>query len=333
MWYKMKDSVSNWCQKCQVCAKKKYPSKKNRGTLRQYHVGSPLERVCIDILGPLPRTSSGNKYILVVTDSFSKWADGYAMPNQEAITVATKLVENFITKIGVPMQIHSDQGTQFQAQLFQEMCRLLDIKKSRTTAFHPESNGIPERFNRTLETMLSSFVSTNQKDWDKHLPYLLMAYRATPHETTQTSPNSLMFGREVYLPVDIMIGRPQADQEEVSHTEYAYELHEKLENAFDKAREHTKKNASRQKRNYDLKVAGKELNEGEWVWLENTARKIGISPKLQHSWDGPFLITKKVNDVIYQLRKKNNTIKTVHFNRLKKCQVNKEDGSLGCVNP
>ena len=105
------------------------------------------------------------------------------MPNMEAVTVAKILVNEVIARFGIPNQIHSDQGKQFESKLFKELCQLLQIDK-RTTPYHPQSDGMVERFNRTLVTMLSNFVNDHHTDWDELIPYVLMAYRSCEHETT-----------------------------------------------------------------------------------------------------------------------------------------------------
>ena len=126
------------------------------------------------------------------------------MKNLEAEIVAKKLVDGFITRFGVPHQIHTDQGRQYESKLFQELCQVLEIDKIRTTLFHPQFDGLVERFNRTLENMLSKFVSETERDWDAFVPLLSMAYRATSQSNTCVSPNMMMLEREVNLPLDIM---------------------------------------------------------------------------------------------------------------------------------
>ena len=116
--------------------------------------GAPMDRIATDILGELPVTEDGNKYILVVSDYFSKWTECFPMPNMEAATVARIIVEQVIARFGVPYTIHSDQGAQYESQLFSQMCQLLGIKKTRTTPYHPKSDGMVERFNKTLASML-----------------------------------------------------------------------------------------------------------------------------------------------------------------------------------
>lgn len=133
--------------------------------MSQYNVGAPSERVAIDILGPPPESESGNKYLLLVADYFTKWPEAYALPNQEATTVAEVLVREYVCRYGVPLELHSDQGRNFRSNVFKEMCALLGIKKTRTTPLHPQSDGMIERMNRTLEAQLSKFV-------DNHRPRL-----------------------------------------------------------------------------------------------------------------------------------------------------------------
>jgi len=114
----------------------------------QYVVGAPMERLAMDILGPLPLTPRGNKFVLVVTDYFTKWTESYVIPNQEATTVAEKLVSEFVCRFGVPREIHSDQGSNFESKVMTAVCKLLDIDKTRTTPLHPQSDGQVERYNR-----------------------------------------------------------------------------------------------------------------------------------------------------------------------------------------
>ena len=127
------------------------PRSKRRAPLERYNVGAPMERLAVDVLGPLPTTEAGNKYLLTTADYFTKWVEAYPLPCQEAVVVAEALVNNFVYRFGVPLIIHSDQGRNFESQVFTEMCRLLGVKKTRTTPLHPQSDGMVERFNRTIE--------------------------------------------------------------------------------------------------------------------------------------------------------------------------------------
>jgi transposase InsO family protein len=165
--------------------------------------GYSMERIATYILGSLCRTDSDNRYILVIGDYFTKWTERFPLVNMEARNVAKVLVEEVIARFGIPDLIHSDQGKQFESNLFQEICYMLEMNKTRTTAYHPKSDGMVERFNKTLLAMLTMFVDENQSNRDEMLPYCMMAYRATQHETTGMSSYIAMLAREVTTPLDI----------------------------------------------------------------------------------------------------------------------------------
>merc|ERR1712044_52829 len=106
--------------------------------MQKYQMGMPMERIALDISGPWPVTRNGNKYILVATDHFTKWSEAWAIPDQEAQTVAKTFVNQFVTRFGAPMMIHTDQGRNFESKLFKSMGRLLGVKKTRTLAYFPQ---------------------------------------------------------------------------------------------------------------------------------------------------------------------------------------------------
>ena len=174
-WPGHRKDVHIFCQSCQQCATRKMPSPRRRAPLHSVPSGYPMHKVAMDILGPLPKSKSGNKYILVISDYFSKWTEAYPLPNQEALTVAQKLVDQWICRFSVPEQLHSDQGRQFESELIAEVCRLLKINKSRTTAYHPQSDGQVERFNRTLLNMLATVVKDHPHRWEESLCKVCLA--------------------------------------------------------------------------------------------------------------------------------------------------------------
>ena len=143
--------------------------------MHQYNVGAPFERVAVDIAGPFPESDRGNRYLLVAMDYFTKWPEVYAIPNQEASTVADVLVNNFFCRFGVPMELHSDQGRNFESRLLREILGRLGVRKTRTTPLHPQSDGMAERYVKTIEEHLRKVVSRHQRDWDERLPLFLLA--------------------------------------------------------------------------------------------------------------------------------------------------------------
>ena len=315
-WVNVHKDVRNWCKSCDVCASRRGPPKKIRAPLGQYNVGSPMERVAIDILGPLPTSVAGNKYLLIASDYFTKWVEAYAMPNQEAVTVADVLVKEFVCRFGVPLFIHSDQGRNFESAVFGEMCRLLGISKTRTTPLHPQSDGMVERFNQTIENQLSKYVDDHQRDWDMYLPFLMMAYRTAVHETTGHSPSQLMLGRNLRLPIDLVIERPAEESPQLT-TSYADHLYKKLEDVHQFAREHLQQASDKMKERYDSSSQGDILNRGDAVWLYHPQRKKGVSPKLARNWKGPYTVIKRINDLVYRIKLGPRTKpRVVHRNRL-----------------
>ncbi|KFM72206.1 Retrovirus-related Pol polyprotein from transposon 412, partial [Stegodyphus mimosarum] len=178
------------------------------GSLQRYNAGAPIERIAFDILGLLPRTGDGNKCILVVTDYFTKWPEAYTIPDQEAVTVADMMIQRWISRSRVPLQLHSHQARNFTSAVIKEVCKLLGIDKTQTTPLHRQSDGTAERFNRTILNNLSLVVSRNKQDWDKKLPLFLPAYRSAIHETTGYSSSQMLFGRDIRLPCDLLFGRP-----------------------------------------------------------------------------------------------------------------------------
>ncbi|GBM74824.1 Transposon Ty3-I Gag-Pol polyprotein [Araneus ventricosus] len=314
-WDRLRADVEKWCRECHACGARKGPKTRTKGRLQRYNVGAPFERMALDILGPLPVTAKGNRYVLVLMDYFTKWPEAIPIPDQEASTVAEELVRAWISRYGVPMILHSDQGTNFNSALFTELCKLLGILKTRTTALHPESDGMVERFNRTILNHLSLFVSKNQTDWDTHLPLFLLAYRSADHEATGCTPADMLFGRTLRLPCDILFGRPSDTPS--SPNEYLNNLEARLESVHAFARERIKLASERMKTRYDSGATGHHFKEGDQVWMYNPKRRRGLSPKLQQNWEGPYTIVKKLNDVIYRVQRSPNAKpKVIHINRL-----------------
>ena len=294
------------------------PPRKPKAGMKSYNVGAPFERIAVDITGPLSKSDRGNKYILVISDYFTKWTEAYAIPNQEAVTIARVLTEEFISRYGVPMEIHSDQGRNFESSLFKEVLSILGLDKTRTTPLRPQSDGMVERFNRTLKNMLSKFVKDNVSDWDCHLPLLMMAYRSSVHETTGCSPSELMFGREIRLPVDLMFGAPESEKDLTDACDYALSLQDKIRKVHGYAREHLTIESERQKRKYNKRLNQKTYGRGAPVWFYNPKRKKGVSPCLQLPWEGPYLVLKRISDVVYKIQKSpRSKARIIHHDRLR----------------
>ena len=121
-WVGCNGEIMAWCKTCEVCKRRKFPSKRHRGPMKQYNVAAPIKRVALDIMGLLPESYHGIRYILIISDYFTHWIESFGMPDQEASTVTDVLVQGLISRFGVPSQFHSDQGAQFESNLFKSLC-------------------------------------------------------------------------------------------------------------------------------------------------------------------------------------------------------------------
>ena len=319
-WPKMRTTVEDWCKECAVCARPKAPNRKMRAPMQSVGAGATLERIGIDIMGPLPETDNGNRFVLVIGDYWTKWMEAYPIPDHTASTVASVLVYQFISRFGIPQQIHSDQGREFEAVLFQEMCKLLQIDKTRTTPWRPCSNGLVENFNRTLGALLRQMTSKHQRDWDEHIGLATMAYRSTVHESTGQTPNRMMLGRELPMPSHLLVETPEQDESQDStDLTFIAGLEKRMQEAHELAREQLKRSHVHQKREYDRGAHTNEWSVGKAVWLFNPTKQVGKSPKLMIFWEeDPYVIIEKVNDVVMKIQKSRcHKPRIVHVDRLK----------------
>ena len=317
-WYRMKDDIRDFIRNCTVCAARKRPTKPGRHGLQEYSVSFPLDRVCTDIIGPLPVTQQNNRFILVVMDQFTRFVECYAIPNQTAETVARKIVYEYFSRYGVSLDIHSDQGSNYQSKLFREMCRLLEINQTRTSSYHPSGNGMSERFNQCLYDMITTYIDDNQTNWDEDLALVTSAYRSSVHSSTGYSPNYLMFGREVTLPIQLQYGCFPKSHNCEKESEYVESLKAKLENSYSLARQFTKSTIKRQKRDYDSRLNTNSYKVGDLVYCLDKSKTVGRSKKLEPIiWQGPLVITRKFGDLLFEIKSNVQKPKIVHHDRLK----------------
>ena len=143
-WFNMRDDKKIWVQKCDTCAANPTSQQKPHGEMGDMRAGAPMDRLGINILGPLPRS---NKYIQVITDAFRKWVEILPIAQQAAETCATHLIHEVISRFGCPLDLHSDQGRNYKSNLVKELCQLLEIRKTGTTVRNPKCKGQTERFN------------------------------------------------------------------------------------------------------------------------------------------------------------------------------------------
>ncbi len=306
-------------QRCDQCARHKPSPNRRQGPLQPMVTGQPWERLGIDITGPHPPSDQHNVYILTVIDYFTKWAEMFAMKNLEASTIARILVDQVFCRYGMPLQILTDLGKNFESELFSEMCRCLSIDKIRTTAYKPSTNGNIERFHGTLNSILSKWVNDNQRDWDKKLPAVAFVYRNSVSEATGFTPFYLMHGREARIPADLVY-ETYSNTPPVSPIAHVDTTIQTLRDAFTSVREQLGKAAETRKDRYDMRVKPTKYAVGTWVWFQTLRRRQGLSHKWQDKYDGPYLVVKESGPVNVAIQKSPRSHPFyVHIDKLKPC--------------
>ena len=244
-WPGMRADVRRFCRACLVCASRKGQSHPIKPPLQPIPVGGPFSRVGVDVL-QLPLTLEGNQYALVFIDYLTKWVEVVAIPDQKAKTIARMFVEHVVCRHGAPQELLSDRGANFLSDLVLEVCKLFDIQKLNTSGYHPQTNGLCERFNSTLIQMLAKTVDRYGHDWDTHLPYVLYAYRISVQESTRESPFFLLYGRDPMLPTLEALSRERSPYM-LDINDYKTELTTGLNSAWMTAKECITVNQERQK--------------------------------------------------------------------------------------
>jgi transposase InsO family protein len=320
-WSHMADDVTAYIKSCKRCSRRKdVVGFKKAAPLVNIVTTQPMELVCMDFLS-LEESKGGIKDILVITDFFTKYAVAIPTKNQTAKTTAKHLYEDFILHYGIPQRIHSDQGRNFESKVIKELCILLGINKSHTTPYHPQGNGLVERFNRTLLNMLGTLEDEQKVSWKSYIPQLVHAYNCSTHAVTGYSPYYLLYGRESRLPVDLAFGVYSNDPgSQQPLTSYIDELREKLRYAYELVSKNTSKKNLSSKVNYDKKVKVSTFDPGDWVLMRNVNLLGKI--KIQNRWEtDPYKVVKRMgeNSPVYVIKTDKGKQRTVHRNLLKPC--------------
>lgn len=307
----MKNQIKDYIKKCPACQLSKTTLRNIKEPMIITTTSSyAFEKVFMDIVGPLPRSNKNNCYIITLQNDLTKYSCAIPSENHEANTVAHIFVTNFICQYGMPNSIVTDCGTEFLSKVFNEVCRLLKIKKSSTSPYHPQSNGSLERSHRTLGEYLRSFAAKDQLNWDDYIPFAMFAYNSSKHTSTGYQPFELVFGRQVTIPSTL--SKPTEPQ--YNYDDYQFELKRKIQETQEIAKHRLINNKEKAKERYDEKVHSVPLEVGDKVYLENKASRNKLTPK----WTGPFEILEiapnNVNIVLMHKGKR----KTVHRNLLKR---------------
>ena len=315
-WPGIDMDVRRYCMSCDACQRTMSRGKLRKAPLQELPVVTePFSQVAVDIIGPItPTSSSGNRYVLTLIDYATRYAEAAAIPRWDTTTVAEALYEMW-SRLGIPDTVISDRGTQFTSDLMQEIFRLLGIKGVTTTPYHAQANGLVERFNGTLKAMIQKLCIEQPEEWDRLLPAMLFAYREVPQESTHFSPFELLYGRTVKGPMGVLKKlwmEEEASTETRTTAEYITDLRNRIEQTCQIAAENMRMARAKYTRDFNKKAKERQLSVGDKVLVLLPDKH----KRLQLSWKGPFVVTKKVNPVDYKVRIKGKE-KTYHLNLMK----------------
>ena len=329
-WHKMSTDAERFVNLCKTCQLTK--ARHNRAPLVQDQVGFMSQKVFMDIKGELPETVRGNKFYLVVVDGFSKWVGLYPVPDIRAPTVYQTLYDNWIINMGVPVQLHTDQGSSLVGTLGRAVVDLLNINHTTSVSHHPMSNGAVERRVRSSLTVIRSIMQEEEQgiEWDMACPKAMLAINTTPTSTTLT-PWLIKHssGEECIIPSSLTLDTLPSEQ---SVDVTVRKLRERQQKMFHKVSKETGKSLQRQKINYDRKVYDQDINVGDFVrYVDFSNVKSDESKSLRAKYQNKlYKVQGKLSNVNYCLEN-TETGKTLitHFNHIKKVSVAESDREPG----
>ena len=307
--------MKEWCKKCVPC------QKSGRGPIGKAPLKPlpvldvPFTKIAFDLVGPLPRSQSGYKYLLTSICLASKYPDDVVpLRRVDVESVAEGLCDIF-SRTGIPSHILTDQGSVFTSKLMKQLCGILEIKHLKSSPYHPQSNGCLERWHSTLKSALRKHPDKHN-DWDRLVKYILFACRSAPHANTGYSPFKLIFGRQLRGPLDIVHeGWLSRDLPQTNAVEWIENLREKLALVWEVAVEKECNAKEKMVKRNEPQVKERHFSPGDQVLV----RIVDPGGKLGDRWDGPYEIRKKIGEVTYQLAvpQRHNKKMTAHVNRLK----------------
>ena len=316
-WPGLKSDVSKYCKTCHTC---QMVGKPNQTIPKaQLHpipaFDEPFSRILIDCVGPLPRTKSGNEYLLTIMCTSTRFPEAIPLRNIKTKSIVKALIK-FFTFVGLPKSVQSDQGSNFMSGIFQQVMHELGIKQFRSSAYHPESQGALERFHQTLKNMIRSYCFDTEKDWDEGIHLLLFAVRESVQESLGFSPFELVFGHSVRGPLKLLKEKFLSnDETPLNLLQYVSDFRNRLSRACEVTRSNLKTSQGKMKARYDNHVIDRKFKPGDKV--------LALLPipgrPLQARYFGPYTIDKKTSDLNYIIntpgRRKNKQM--CHVNMLK----------------
>ena len=318
-WPNLKNDVKEFLKTCHTCQVVGKPNQVIlKAPLQPITVPhEPFEKIIIDCVGPLPRTKKGNEYLLTIMCPTTRFPEAIPLKNISARNIANHLLRMF-TVYRIPKQIQSDRGTNFTSILFSNILKELKVKQILSSTYHPEPQGVLERWHQTFKSMLRKFCTESNPNWDEGVDYLLFSIREAPQESTGFSPFEMLYGRNLRGPLTL-IKEEWLKNSPVNETRTVKQYMDKLRETLGKVREIAKQNLSSvqldMKSLYDRKTKVRKFSKGDLVLAYFP---LPGSP-LKSKYHGPYKVLRNVNNNTYVIetpdRKKSSQL--VHINLLK----------------
>ena len=314
-WPGISRDVKTYCKSCNVCQKKRPKGRTIRAPLQNGVpvIETPFQKCAIDIIGPLPVSENKNQYVLTLIDYATRWVE--AIPLRDITTqVVSESLLTIFARVGLPSEILSDGGPQFVSQIMELVLQTLGIKHSVSSPYHPQTNGLCERVNGTIKSLLIKVAHSNPSAWDRYLPCVLFAYREIPQETTKFSPFELVYGRiprgPLSLVKDLWLNATPTDEQKTT-IQYVCDLKERIAKSCSIASKRTQQQMDKSKKRYDLRAKHRVLKEGDLVLL---FLPCGTN-KISNEWRGPYKVIEVVSPVNFKIDI-DGRHKTYHINML-----------------
>ena len=270
----------SYCKNCKVCKLNKNYAEKEIPILEHPKVSKVFERLHLDLIGPLELTNSGNKYIMTVIDSFSRFGISTAIPNKLMKTVARAFVDNVITKFGLCKSVYSDRGLEWTGSDFRKAVKALGISQNFTSSFSPQSNGLAERYNKSLVEILRCLTFEQPKSWDLSLQLATLAYNMSYCQAIHESPFFIMYLRDPIFPVNELLN---INSEALDIKSYPNEMIKRAIRAFRICKEFSDQKVHTRNKSLNASREFKKIQPGSRIYVKNLIRT-----KLQPRFTGPY---------------------------------------------
>lgn len=294
-WPTIRKDTWDHCKQCQICQQYKPQITKLSGHLQSTPVVEPGYMLGIDFMGPFPKSLKQNEYLLVIVDYCSKWVELFPLRSAKAPLIAEILIREIFTCWGTPAYLVSDRGPQFNSQLINITCKKWGVTQKLTTSYHPQTN-FTERINKTLKTMIASFLKENHRHWDRWIYEFRFAINSAWQESTAYTPAEIALGRKLKGPLERLAQRPPDLDKE------AYDVIERTQALLERVRENVVRAQTRQERYYNWRRRHESFQTGDLVWVQAhplSRADNAFMAKLAAKWRGPAKVIKQLNKVNY----------------------------------